>query len=112
MATKQDDTRPDRLPQDAGARVQQPSRSSGGFFEIRVVGHLDDGWSDWLGSMQVLTLESGETVLTGCLEDQAALMGVIDKLHRLNLRLLSINPMRRSENEASDSPSEKGPGER
>jgi hypothetical protein len=112
MATTQDDTRPDRLPQDAGDRTQQPSRSSGGFFEIRVLGHLDDGWSDWLGSMQVQTLDSGEMVLTGCLEDQAALMGVIDKLHRLNLRLLSINPMRRSENAASERPSGNGLGAR
>jgi hypothetical protein len=111
MATRQDDTQPVRLTQDAGDRAQQPTRS-GGFFEIRVMGHLDSAWSDWLGSMQVQTLDNGEMVLTGCLEDQSALMGVIDKLHRLNLRLLSINPMRRSENEASESPSEMGPGER
>jgi hypothetical protein len=45
--------------------------------------------------MQVQTLDNGEMVLTGLLEDQAALVGVIDKLHRLNLRVLSINPMRR-----------------
>jgi len=112
MATRQDDTRPDRLPQDAGDRAQQPTRSGGGLFEIRVMGHLDSRWSDWLGSMQVQTLDSGEMVLTGSLEDQAALVGVIDKLHRLNLRVLSINPIRRSENEASESPSEKGSGER
>ena len=112
MATRQDDTQPVRPTQDAGDRAQQPTRSGGGFFEIRVMGHLDSRWSDWLGSMQVQTLDNGEMVLTGCLEDQAALVGVIDKLHRLNLRLLSINPMRRSENGASDSPSEKGPGER
>jgi hypothetical protein len=62
--------------------------------------------------MQVQTLDSGEMVLTGRLEDQASLVGVIDKLHRLNLRVLSINPMRRSEDEASESPSEKGSGER
>ena len=112
MATRQDDTQPDRLSQDTGDRVQQPSRSSGGFFEIRVVGHLDNGWSDWLGSMLVQTLDSGEMILTGSLEDQAALMGVIDKLHRLNLRLISINPMRRSEDEAPESPSGSGSGER
>jgi hypothetical protein len=65
MATTQDDTRPDRLPQDAGDQTQQPTRSGGGFFEIRVIGHLDSRWSDWLGSMQVQTLDNGEMVLTG-----------------------------------------------
>jgi hypothetical protein len=112
MATKQDDTQPVRLPEDAGDRAQQHARSAGGTFEIRVMGHLDSRWSDWLGSMRVQTLDNGEMVLTGSLEDQAALMGVIDKLHRLNLRLVSINPIRRSENQASESPSGNEPGER
>jgi hypothetical protein len=35
-------------------------------------------------------LESGEMVLSGHLADQAALMGLLNRLSRLNLTLLSV----------------------
>jgi hypothetical protein len=59
-------------------------------FEIRVRGHLGEKWSDWLGGLQVELLESGEMVLSGHLADQAALMGLLNRLSRLNLTLLSV----------------------
>ncbi len=65
------------------------------FFEIHVKGHLDDRWSDWLGGLEVERLANGEMILSGALVDQAALMGILNHLHGLNLALLSmrqINP--------------------
>ena len=69
--------------------------SGGGFFEIRVRGHLDGKWSDWLEGLEVQLLENGETVLSGTLVDQAALMGVLNTLNGLNLTLLSVSQVNR-----------------
>jgi hypothetical protein len=63
----------------------------GGFFEIRVKGHLDKSWSDWLGSLEMkLFLENGEMMLSGHIRDQAELMGILNRLYSLNLVLLSV----------------------
>ena len=62
----------------------------GGFFEIHVKGHLDDSWSDWLEGLDVKLLDNGEMILFGHIGDQAALMGILNKLYRLNLALLSV----------------------
>ena len=71
--------------------------AGGRFFEIRVRGHLDGKWSDWLEGLEVQLLENGETVLSGTLVDQAALMGVLNKLNRLNLTLLSVGQVNQSD---------------
>jgi hypothetical protein len=62
-----------------------------GFFEIRVKGHLDESWSDWLEGLEVKLLDNGETVLSGRIRDQAALMGILTRLYNLNLVLLSVS---------------------
>jgi hypothetical protein len=62
-----------------------------GFFEIRVKGHLDKSWSEWLEGLDVELLDNGEMILSGYIKDQAALMGILNKLYGLNLILLSIN---------------------
>jgi hypothetical protein len=63
----------------------------GKIFEIHVRGQLDSHWSEWLGGMQVKLLDNGEMILYGTIVDQAALMGVLNKLNRLNLPLISVN---------------------
>ena len=60
-------------------------------FELRVKGQLDESWSDWLEGMEVKLSDNGEMILLGHIEDQAALMGVLNKLYRLNLTLLSLS---------------------
>ena len=64
------------------------------YFEIHVKGHLNSQWSDWLEGMELKLMDNGETVLCGHIVDQAALMGILDKLNRLNLTLLSINQVK------------------
>jgi hypothetical protein len=71
------------------------SGSSGRNFEIHVKGHLDDTWSKWLDGLEVKLLENGETILFGPIADQSALMGVLNKLVRLNLTLLSLNEVKK-----------------
>jgi len=69
--------------------------SGGGFFEIYVKGQLDSRWSEWLEGLEVKLLENGEMILFGPIVDQAALMGVLNKLSHLNLTLLSVNKVTR-----------------
>ena len=65
--------------------------SQEGNFEIHVKGQLDESWSDWLEGLEVKLLENGDMILFGHIGDQAALMGTLNKLYRLNLTLLSVS---------------------
>ena len=65
--------------------------SQEGNFEIHVKGQLDESWSDWLEGLEVKLLDNGEMILFGHIGDQAALMGTLNKLYRLNLTLLSVS---------------------
>lgn len=67
------------------------------FYEIRVKGQLDESWSDWLEGLEVTLLENDEMIISGYIRDQAALMGILNKLVRLNLPLLSVNEVDRNE---------------
>lgn len=68
-----------------------PTHSGGGVFEIQVRGQLDSRWSEWLEGLEMKLLDNGEMILFGPIVDQAALMGLLNKLSHLNLTLLSVN---------------------
>jgi len=59
-------------------------------YEIRVEGHLTERWSEWFGALAVHADPKSETILRGWLADQSALFGVLDKIHALNLVLVSV----------------------
>ncbi len=59
-------------------------------YEIRVEGHLAEHWSDWFEGLAIHTNPNGETTFNGLLPDQAALFGVLAKIHNLNLVLISV----------------------
>jgi hypothetical protein len=59
--------------------------------EIRVEGHLDQTWADWLDGFNLTHMEQGETILVGKVKDQAALYGLIAKLRDLGVNLISVN---------------------
>jgi len=65
--------------------------AAAGSYEIHVRGQLDESWSDWLEGLEVKLLDNGEMILCGHITDQAALMGILNKLYGLNLTLLSVN---------------------
>ena len=75
----------------------ETSRSGGGIFEIRVKGHLNNQWSDWLEGLKIELCDNGEMILAGNIVDQAALLGVLNKLNRLNLTLPSVTKVDRSD---------------
>jgi hypothetical protein len=72
-------------------KIRLSTATHGGFFEIHVKGHLDKSWSDWLGGLEIELLHNGEMILSGHIGDQAALMGILNKLYSLNLILLAVN---------------------
>ncbi len=59
-------------------------------YEIKIEGQLSEQWSDWFEGLAIHNDLSGETTLTGFLTDQAALFGVLTKIHALNLNLVSV----------------------
>jgi hypothetical protein len=59
-------------------------------YNIRVEGHLDPCWSEWLDGIVIIPLENEETLLSGLIVDQAALHGLLAKVRDLNLNLISI----------------------
>lgn len=61
-----------------------------GQVEIRIEGHLDEEWRDWLGVFAIVHTEQNQTLLTGSVQDQAAVYGLIAKLRDLSVKLVSI----------------------
>jgi len=55
------------------------------FYQIRVKGHLDDSLADSFDGLTVTNLESGETMLSGVLQDQAALKRALTRISNLGL---------------------------
>jgi hypothetical protein len=60
------------------------------WYEIRVEGHLAEQWSAWFDGLAIHNEPNGETTLTGLLPDQAALFGVLARIHNLNMTLVSV----------------------
>jgi hypothetical protein len=57
---------------------------------IRIKNHLDSNWEHWFEGMTITHNDEGETILTGEVVDQSALYGLLEKIHNLNLYLLSF----------------------
>jgi hypothetical protein len=74
-----------------GQRSSMPSQAM--VYEIRVQGQLDSNWSDWFNGLEVTPQENGETLITGPIQDQAALQGILNKVFDLRLILLSVRRM-------------------
>jgi len=61
------------------------------YVEIRIKGGLKQDWSDWLEGLIISSQANGETVLNGQIPDQSALLGLLNRIHGLNLQLLSFS---------------------
>ncbi len=62
-------------------------------YQIKVPGHLNESWSEWVGSMTIAVESEDDdlpfTTLTGTV-DQAALQGLLRRLYSLGLPLISV----------------------
>ncbi len=72
-------------------------------YQIRIKSHLSRHWADWFGGMTITALDSGETLLTGQVVDQAALHGVLKKVRDLGIALVSVRPVKPSQADDSSS---------
>ena len=71
-------------------------------YEVRIKGHLDDKWIDWLGDVTITLEEDGDTLLTGPVIDQAALHGLLKKVRDLGMPLVSVSPVESGRADAPD----------
>lgn len=66
-------------------------------YEIKVYGRADNSWRGWFGEAQVRseTLADGveTTTFSDIVMDQAALVGLIRRLHGMGIVLISIRQM-------------------
>jgi hypothetical protein len=60
------------------------------YYAIRVQGHLDHSWQYRFEGLRIEHQDTGSTLLSGSLPDQAALQGVLLQIVRLGLTLLSL----------------------
>lgn len=68
-------------------------------YEICIEGQLNPDWSEWLDGMTITLLEGNQTQLTGPLVDQAALLGLLMKLHNFGLLLLAVKRSKHQKDE-------------
>ena len=63
-------------------------------FQIKILGKLDQSWSDWLGRARVTSDldENGLmlTTLTAEVADQPALYGILDRIRDMNLLPVTV----------------------
>lgn len=69
---------------------------------IRIKGHLDPSWQEYLEGLQIVQEADGTSRLSGMLQDQAALYGVLNMMSRLSLMLISLECNERTQTEEID----------
>jgi hypothetical protein len=77
--------------------VASNSSAAADIYRVHVRGHLDDGWSDWLGGFAVERHDDGTTVLVGPVVDQAALHGLLTRIRDVGLPLLAVDRVTESD---------------
>ena len=60
------------------------------YYEIKIKGHLDPGWSEWFAGLKLTHLEDDVTLLSGLLPDQSALHGILERIRDFNLKLIAV----------------------
>jgi hypothetical protein len=60
-------------------------------YQIRVKAHLDETLGSWFEGFTIANQEDGDALLTGPIQDQAALHGILNRISNLGLTLISVN---------------------
>ncbi len=75
----------------AESKLAEVEQLLGHCYEICIGGQLDSSWSEWFEGFEMYGCGKNWTMLCGRATDQAALLGILNKLCRLNLPLVSVN---------------------
>ena len=59
-------------------------------YQIKISGHINLDWSDYIDDLNIQQNDQGQTVLTGVLPDQTALHGVLMRIRDLGLSLIEV----------------------
>lgn len=65
-------------------------------YQIRIKGHLKN-LIEWVDGLSIKLEDDGNTMLTGPIVDQAALYGLLKKIHDLGMTLVSVTPIKSGE---------------
>ena len=60
------------------------------WIEIKIAGRLDTRWYEWFEGLEWRYTPEGDTLLSGPIQDQSALYGLIGKLRDLGATLISV----------------------
>jgi arginase family enzyme/ferredoxin len=73
------------------SRVGEGALSQAGeVYEITIEGIIGEEWSSWFDGLEVVPQAEGRTSLVGPIVDQAALYGLLNRIHGLGLPLISF----------------------
>ncbi len=91
------------------------SKNGSGVYEIKVKGHLDDRWLDWLEGTTIRRVDDDKngtdlTILRVVIADQPALHGFLAKIRDLNLTLISVRRLSEAEAKSLNSDQHEDPG--
>ena len=67
-------------------RPKQPN-----YYVIQIKEHISPQWSAWFEGLTIVNLDNDGSILSGSVNDQSALHGLLAKVRDLNLTLISVN---------------------
>jgi len=67
------------------------------YVSIRIKEHLEPSWQEYLEGLEIVLEAGGTTRLSGMLQDQSALYGVLNMMSTLNVTLLSLERSERAQ---------------
>jgi hypothetical protein len=85
---------------DQHSQETDPDRPA--IYQIRLKGHLGRMWTDRFADLTVTLEETGDTLLTGPVADQAALFGLLRKVRDSGVPLLSVNRVEPGQADAAE----------
>ena len=66
------------------------ANQAGTRYDIIIEGELHSAWAAWFDGLELQSIPGGLVRISGCLPDQPALHGILERIRDLNLNLVSV----------------------